>query len=32
SEELVYQIANQTEYVWNADPNKDDFATLYAEQ
>ncbi|MDP9500183.1 DJ-1/PfpI family protein [Bisgaard Taxon 45] len=31
-EELVYQIANQTEYVWNADPNKDDFATLYAEQ
>ncbi|MGC6406920.1 DJ-1/PfpI family protein [Bisgaard Taxon 45] len=30
--ELVYQIANQTEYVWNADPNKDDFATLYAEQ
>nr|WP_279894981.1 hypothetical protein [Pasteurella multocida] len=26
---LAQQIANQTEYIWNADPNKDEFASLY---
>ncbi|MDO5055049.1 MAG: DJ-1/PfpI family protein [Pasteurella oralis] len=28
-EELARQIANQTEYVWNDDPEKDEFAPLY---
>ncbi|WGE15105.1 DJ-1/PfpI family protein [Pasteurella multocida] len=29
SQGLAQQIANQTEYIWNADPNKDEFASLY---
>ncbi|WP_101776391.1 DJ-1/PfpI family protein [Pasteurella oralis] len=29
SEALARQIANQTEYVWNDDPEKDEFAPLY---